>query len=227
MDFLVIGRDGADPDAPARRQAARERHLEVAGRAFLRGEWLSAAALLDPSENMVGSVIACRYPTREALDQWLEQEPYVLGNVWAQVEVIPIRFPGAFGRLQDLRRIDSTLERVDGEFSVCRLAPGTPLPSWLRGWYSVTSTSVELSIVCASPIVPDGVQREDGWALLSLTGPIPFETTGVVAGLTQGLAVAGIGVFVVSTFDTDHLLVKAEQVEEAVRILKAAGATFR
>ena len=72
---------------------------------------------------------------------------------------------------------------------------------------SITRTPDELSIVCPEEAVPpDDVTSEDGWRALKVPGPIPFETTGVLAGIAAPLAAAGISIFAISTFDTDYVL---------------------
>ncbi|MCW8985460.1 MAG: ACT domain-containing protein [Thermoanaerobaculales bacterium] len=111
-----------------------------------------------------------------------------------------------------------------GEFSVWRLAADAPSPSIESGSFlSVTRTDDELSIVSSSNDVPAGVTAEKGWRCLRVEGPLAFEMTGVLAALSAPLAQAEIPVFVVSTFDTDYLLVKAVDLEKACSALGAAG----
>jgi hypothetical protein len=116
------------------------------------------------------------------------------------------------------------LRSLQGRYSVARLDPNAPIPGWPRGELtSITRTANELSIVCDEDAVPDGVQVERGWRALAVAGPIPFETTGVAAALTTALAGAKISVFVMSTFDTDYLLVKDEMFARARDVLRDAG----
>src|SRR5690242_9028195 len=114
---------------------------------------------------------------------------------------------------------------LDGRLAVCRLDPGAPVPEWAwRGPVaSVTRVAAELSVVCAEDAPPDGVLAERGWLAYQVEGPMPFTLTGVVSGLTTPLAAAGVGVFVLSTYDTDYLLVKAADADAATRALRAAG----
>lgn len=108
--------------------------------------------------------------------------------------------------------------------AVCRLAADAPAPEWPRGAFvSITRTPVELSIVCDDSAVPREVLAERGWRALQLEGPIPFEVTGVAAALTAPLAANGISLFMISTFDTDWLLVKEASLEQAVEALRGAG----
>ena len=72
-------------------------------------------------------------------------------------------------------------------------------------------------------LVPAGTHAEVGWRCLRVAGAMPFTLVGVLASLTVPMARAGVGVFAVSTFDTDYLLVKADDVRKAVAALRAAG----
>lgn len=108
--------------------------------------------------------------------------------------------------------------------AVCRLPPESPEPAWPRGTFtSVTRTPLELSIVCDEDAVPSEIQAERGWRMLTVEGPIPFETTGVAAALVSPLAAAGVSVFLISTFDTDYLLLKDAVFERGLALLRQAG----
>ena len=116
------------------------------------------------------------------------------------------------------------LTALPGEFSVWRLAADDPLPSLERGSFlSMTRTNDELSIVSPSTDVPSGSQVEDSWRCLRVEGPLAFEMTGVLAELSAPLARAEIPIFVVSTYDTDYLLVKLTDLERASVTLRGAG----
>jgi APA family basic amino acid/polyamine antiporter len=114
---------------------------------------------------------------------------------------------------------------VEGVFAVCRLPAASAMPAWLphTGLVSVTRTADELAVVCPEAAVPDGVQCERGWRCLRVAGAMPLSAVGVLASLTAPLASAGIGVFAVSTFDTDYLFVKAADFDRAVAALYAEG----
>jgi hypothetical protein len=81
----------------------------------------------------------------------------------------------------------------------------------------------ELTVVCDAALVPADVKSQKGWRCFSLAGSIPFEETGVIASIAVPLAAAGVGIFVISTFDTDYVLVSGRQVDTARRALTAAG----
>ena len=88
MQFMVIGHDGTDQDAPARRLAVREAHLKSGKELYASGKWLYAAGILNEAGTLVGSMIICDFPSREELEQqWLEKEPYITGKVWHKVAI--------------------------------------------------------------------------------------------------------------------------------------------
>ncbi len=122
-----------------------------------------------------------------------------------------------------------TLTVLPGRWTVCRLDPQAAVPDWaLSGdFFSITRTTDELSIVCGEVGVPEGVLCERGWAGLKVEGPLAFSLTGVLASLAQPLAEAAISIFVVSTYDTDYLLVKARDLDSAVADLAEAEHTIR
>jgi len=91
MQFVVMARDGSDPDAVARRQAVRPTHLDGIQPLVDAGHILAGGAMLDDDGNMRGSVLLVEFPSRVELDVWLDHDPYVTGGVWKQIEVVPFR----------------------------------------------------------------------------------------------------------------------------------------
>lgn len=114
---------------------------------------------------------------------------------------------------------------LPARYAVGRLDPSEDVPPWAAGdgFLSITRTARELSIVCEDSRVPNDVQAERGWRCLELAGPIPFDQTGVAAAFLAPLARADVGVFVVSTYDTDYVLVKSVKLDVAVNSLREAG----
>ena len=91
MQFLVLGYDGTDSDALARRLAVRDDHLAGSQRMYASGKWQDSGALLDDEGTMIGSFIVCDYASRVELEnQWLNDEPYVTGEVWKRIEIHPV-----------------------------------------------------------------------------------------------------------------------------------------
>ncbi|MGA2835378.1 MAG: ACT domain-containing protein [Acidimicrobiales bacterium] len=89
--------------------------------------------------------------------------------------------------------------------------------------FSVTRTPDEISVVCAEADEPPGSRVENGWRILRVAGPIAFDVVGVVASVAVPLAEAEITVFVVSTYDTDLVLVRDSDVDRATGALGGAG----
>jgi len=88
MQFMVLGYDGVDKDALARRMAAREAHLRVGKEMHDAGKWLYAAGILNDEGKMCGSLIVCDFPSYEEMEkQWLSREPYRLEKVWQKIDI--------------------------------------------------------------------------------------------------------------------------------------------
>jgi uncharacterized protein len=118
-----------------------------------------------------------------------------------------------------------TLQLVPGSYAVCRLGADDVLPAWAMAapFASITRTDAELSIVCPEQLVPSAVRSEKGWSCLRVKGPLGFGMTGILASLAGPLAGSGVSIFVVSTYDTDYLMVQARDLERAVNALERAG----
>jgi len=122
-----------------------------------------------------------------------------------------------------------TLTVLADTFAICRLDAHAAIPAWATTgrFFSITRSSDELSIVCLESLVPEGIQGERDWRSLQVAGPIPFTTVGVMASLVQPLAVGGISVFAISTFDADYLLVKATDLPRTIEELRQNGHSIR
>jgi uncharacterized protein len=117
------------------------------------------------------------------------------------------------------------LDLFAAPYAVCRLAPAAVVPEWAENGelLSVTRTAEELSIVCPQDRVPEGVRCERDFRVLKIRGPLDFSMVGVLSGLAGPLAAAGISLFVLSTFDTDILLVKQVDLGRAAEVLLHGG----
>ena len=118
-----------------------------------------------------------------------------------------------------------TLAVLADRLAICRLNADAALPDWAfaETFSSMTRTADELSIVCPQANVPADVKCEGDWRGLQIAGTLDFALIGILASLSVLLAEAGISIFVISTFDTDYLLVKADKLEKAISVLSAAG----
>ncbi|SJZ94244.1 ACT domain-containing protein [Consotaella salsifontis] len=117
------------------------------------------------------------------------------------------------------------LRRLPGIYAIAHLAPGSPIPEWAdgEGFVSISRTDEELSVACRQEQVPAAVQQDREWRCLKLVGPFAFDESGVVLSVIRPISEAGLGVFVVSTFDGDHVLVKAVDLPQVEMLLEAAG----
>ncbi|MCC7082740.1 MAG: ACT domain-containing protein [Burkholderiales bacterium] len=118
-----------------------------------------------------------------------------------------------------------TFELRPESFCIRRLAPDYPLDLRLldADWVSLTRSGTELSLVAPEHIDIDAGECERGWSCLTIQGTLDLGLIGVLAAVSQTLAAAHVGIFVVSTYDTDHILVRSEDAEAAVTALTRAG----
>jgi len=117
-----------------------------------------------------------------------------------------------------------TLVVLPSRYAVCRLAADAPFPSWALGEFvSISRSADELSVVCVEDALPADVRCERSWRCLRVAEKLDFEAVGILASLTAPLAEAGISVFVVSTFDTDYLMVREQSFALASEVLQACG----
>jgi hypothetical protein len=123
------------------------------------------------------------------------------------------------------RRWKKKLLLLSETLCICRLERNAPIPEWAltSAFSSITRTVEELSVVCPRNRVPPGIQKQDRWKALQVEGPLDFSLTGILASLTGPLAKEGISTFAISTYDTDYLLVKEEQLEGAIQRLREEG----
>jgi uncharacterized protein YciI len=91
MEFLVIAYDGKDSQAKERRLRARPAHLENVRAMKQAGSFINGGAILDDNGEMIGSTLYVEFGSKEDFNQWLENDPYVTGGVWVDIEVKPIR----------------------------------------------------------------------------------------------------------------------------------------
>ncbi|PYP84286.1 MAG: ACT domain-containing protein [Blastocatellia bacterium AA13] len=118
-----------------------------------------------------------------------------------------------------------TLSILDGLFSICRLEERPGIPDWVTHghFFSVTLDDGELSVVCREENVPSDTRQDQGWKCLELEGPLDFTITGIMAAITNPLADAGVSIFVISTYKTEYIMVKEDDLEKATLALTQQG----
>lgn len=109
------------------------------------------------------------------------------------------------------------------EFSVCKVRDYSQIN--LDSEYIFTGkTDEENSLVCITDHVPENVtERDDGWRAFRIQGVLDFSLIGILAGISRVLAEHEIGIFVISTFNTDYVMVKKENDKKALAVLADAG----
>jgi hypothetical protein len=115
------------------------------------------------------------------------------------------------------------LQKIDRDFTICRL--GNINQADLAGEFLfLAKTDDEISLVCETDHLPPGVIASDsGWKALKISGILDLGLTGVISKIAGLLAEAGIGVFVISTYNTDYILLKAVNFDKGVQALARNG----
>ena len=115
------------------------------------------------------------------------------------------------------------LKVIDGALSVCKV-PSLAEIDLDSDFYFIGKTDEELSLVCRTEAAPARtLAREDGWRCFRIQGVLDFSLVGILAKIADVLADEGIGIFAVSTFNTDYILVKEGNFDRALDTLAAAG----
>jgi uncharacterized protein len=123
--------------------------------------------------------------------------------------------------VSDLSR---TLTLLPRRYAICRLSPDEGVPAWALSpsdFVSITRSRAELSVICPASAVPAAIPRRAGWHCLRIDGSTSLDEPGVLVSVVDPLAAAGLSVFAVASYDTDHLLVT--DLNAAIEALHAAG----
>ena len=118
------------------------------------------------------------------------------------------------------------IKAIDYDLSICKVSDEKDISGLSDFWFAA-KTDEEISIVCKTDEVPDGViSSDDGWRAFRIEGVLDFSLIGILSDISSALAEAGIGIFAVSTFNTDYILTKASDFERALRVLEEGGYTI-
>ncbi|AOT69002.1 ACT domain-containing protein [Geosporobacter ferrireducens] len=118
-----------------------------------------------------------------------------------------------------------TMELLNGKYGVCRLDKTESIPEWAKEskFFSATKTSDEVSIVCDEDNIPNGIVAEKDWRILKIIGPLDFSLIGILSSVSTVLAQKRISIFAISTYDTDYILVKNIDLDNALFALTNEG----
>ena len=112
---------------------------------------------------------------------------------------------------------------IDQDVSICKPENLSQI-KWEEDYFFIGKTDEELSLVCSTESVPDNtLSRDDGWKAFRIQGVLDFSLIGILSGITTLLADNKIGVFAISTYNTDYILTKKENFEDALRVLSDNG----
>ena len=117
------------------------------------------------------------------------------------------------------------IKKIEHDLTVCKLKSEKDI-DLTKKFYFVGKTDEEISFVCLTEDTPtDTLEREDGWRAFRIQGVLDFSLIGILAKISTILAENKIGIFVVSTFNTDYILVKKENIDRALALLELNGYT--
>jgi len=115
------------------------------------------------------------------------------------------------------------LKKLDQKLTVCKVASVEDIDLRPEILF-IGKTDEEISVVCPTESVPSNtVERDDGWRGFRIQGQLDFSLIGILSKLSGILADNGIGIFAVSTYNTDYVLVKEENFEKALKALESEG----
>ena len=119
------------------------------------------------------------------------------------------------------------LKVIDKKFSVCKVPDFSEIDTRLP-YIFTGSTDEERSLVCPTELVPGNtIERNDGWRALRIEGVLDFSLIGILSKISTCLAENGIGIFAISTFNTDYVLTKENDFSKAIDVLELAGYTIK
>ena len=115
------------------------------------------------------------------------------------------------------------LKKLPYSLTVCKLSKITDI-NWNSEIYFIGRTDEEISLVCRTEDTPiDTIEREDGWKGFRIEGILDFSIIGILSKISSILAENQIGIFAVSTYNTDYILVKSENFNRAMAVLENSG----
>ena len=115
------------------------------------------------------------------------------------------------------------IKKIPYDFSICKVTDYSKVNTAAK--YCFTGkTDEENSLVCLTADVPDNtLERDDGWRAFRIQGVLDFSLVGILSEITGILAEDKIGIFAISTFNTDYILTKKEDYQKALDLLDAEG----
>ncbi|WP_207457747.1 ACT domain-containing protein [Azospirillum sp. SYSU D00513] len=213
-----------DPEQRRRAAALLEAWFAAPGSRIVQSSALQAMVdlaeknpeLREASADMLGRAMRSRVPSLAARARRI-LKPFEVDEATLKTAMVQ-------------ERAGLTLSVLPDRLAVARLDPAQGLPSWID-WtdplVSATRTGEELSVLCREERVPDEVKAERGWRAFKVEGPLDFSLFGILARIAVPLAQARIPIFAMSTYDTDYILVRAEDLDRAAEVLTKSCTVVR
>ena len=117
------------------------------------------------------------------------------------------------------------LQIRDGAYQLIKLPANQPIPAAVldQGFYSVTKTPDELSVIVSETVTIESKYKEAGWSIIKFVNNMDLTLVGVTARITAVLAGSDVNICALATYSTDYIMVKRERLSDAVKALKSAG----
>jgi hypothetical protein len=125
--------------------------------------------------------------------------------------------------------MDFNLIVLSKKYSIYKFLNQTVLPDWIYStdFYSITGTKDELSVVASqNDSISNNIKCNKNWRILKISGPLDFSLVGIIADITCILKEKNIPVFIISTYDTDYILMKQKDLNNGIKALTRKGYTF-
>lgn len=117
------------------------------------------------------------------------------------------------------------LKILPQNFSVCKISDLSQI-NWNDPFLFLSKTDEELSLVCSTNSVPTNcTHQENEWKAFRIEGILDFSLVGILANISYLLAKEKISIFAISTFNTDYILVRNKDWDQALKALHHAGYT--
>lgn len=118
-----------------------------------------------------------------------------------------------------------TLTVLKDKYAVSKTDHDSGVPDWVKAseFFSITHTADEYSIVCCQDMIPGNIKQEKDWRILKIEGPLDFTMIGILSSISGILAFHRISIFAISTYNTDYIMLKENDLEKAVNALQCEG----
>ena len=114
------------------------------------------------------------------------------------------------------------IQTLQSSYAICQLSSASTPPKRPEGaeFWSLSVTAEEMSLVCETKYTPENSKADSGWRMFRVAGAMDLDEVGVLVRILEPLREAGISIFAISTFDTDYVLIREANFEQAIQLLR-------